>query len=164
MTVTISGNAYVLYSMLKVSNVSLNIILREVYSYSESNNRYFTSDLENKLKQTYVKTVNSLRTNIHNKDGITHSLKTVQSIHIWIIYFPCPLFFTSHLFLLSHIYTGRDKALQITWTLCQYVINRKSQQFTVRICRAALRLIQCRQTASLIIISSIVFCCVMPRR
>ncbi len=59
--------------MLKVSNVSSNIILREVYSRSESNNRYFTSDLENKLKQTYIKTVNSLRTNIHNKDGITHS-------------------------------------------------------------------------------------------
>ncbi len=33
--------------MLKVSNVSLNIILREVYSQSESNN-IFTSDLENK--------------------------------------------------------------------------------------------------------------------
>ncbi len=59
--------------MLKVSNVSLNIILHEVYSHSESNYRYFTSDLENKLKITYVKTVNSLR-NIHNKDGITHSL------------------------------------------------------------------------------------------
>ncbi len=58
--------------MLKLYNVSLNIILREVYSHSESNNRYFTSDLENKLKQTYVKTVNLLRTNIHNKDGITH--------------------------------------------------------------------------------------------
>ncbi len=51
MTVIISGNDY---SMLKVSNVSLNIIVREVYSHSESNNRYFTSDLENKLKQTYV--------------------------------------------------------------------------------------------------------------
>ncbi len=74
MTVIISGNDYVLYSMLKVYNVSLNIILREVYSHSESNNRYFTSDLENRLKQTYVKTVNLLRTNIHNKDGITHSL------------------------------------------------------------------------------------------
>ncbi len=56
MTVIISGKDYVLYSVLKVSNVSLNIILREVYSHSESNNRYFTSDLENKLKQTYVKT------------------------------------------------------------------------------------------------------------
>ncbi len=32
MTVIISGNDYVLYSMLKVSNVSLNIILSEVYS------------------------------------------------------------------------------------------------------------------------------------
>ncbi len=52
MTVIISGNDYVLYSMLKVSNASLNIILPEVYSHSESNNRYFTSDLENKLKQT----------------------------------------------------------------------------------------------------------------
>ncbi len=31
MTVIISGNDYVLYSMLKVYNVSLNIILREVY-------------------------------------------------------------------------------------------------------------------------------------
>ncbi len=94
MTVIFSGNDYVLYSMLKVSNVCLNIILREVYSQSESNNRYLPQIL--KIKQTYVKTVNSLRTNIHNKDGITHSL-TVQSIHIWIIYFPCPLFFTSHL-------------------------------------------------------------------
>ncbi len=79
MTVIFSGNNYVLYSVLNVSNVSLNIILREVYSHSESNN--FTSYLENKLKQTYFKTVNSLRTNIHNKDDITHSL-TVQSIHI----------------------------------------------------------------------------------
>ncbi len=79
MTVIFSGNDYVLYSMLKVSNVSLNIILREVYSQSESNNRYLPQIL--KIKQTYVKTVNSLRTNIHNKDGITHSL-TVQSIHI----------------------------------------------------------------------------------
>ncbi len=35
MTVIISGNDYVLYSMLKVSNVSLNIILSEVYSHSE---------------------------------------------------------------------------------------------------------------------------------
>ncbi len=32
MTVLISGNDYVLNSMLKVSNVSLNIILIEVYS------------------------------------------------------------------------------------------------------------------------------------
>ncbi len=48
MTVIISGNDYVLYSMLKVYNVSLNIILREVYSHSESNNIYFTSDLENR--------------------------------------------------------------------------------------------------------------------
>ncbi len=79
MTVIFSGNDYVLYSMLKVSNVSLNIILREVYSQSESNNRYVPQIL--KIKQSYVKTVNSLRTNIHNKDGITHSL-TVQSIHI----------------------------------------------------------------------------------
>ncbi len=46
MTVIFSGNNYVLYSVLNVSNVSLNIILREVYSHSESNN--FTSDLENK--------------------------------------------------------------------------------------------------------------------
>ncbi len=80
MTVIFSGNNYVLYSVLNVSNVSLNIILHEVYSHSESNN--FTSDLENKLKQTYFKTVNSLRTNIHNKEDISHSLKTVQSIHI----------------------------------------------------------------------------------
>ncbi len=35
MTVIISGNDYVLYSMLKVSNGSLNIILNEVYSHSE---------------------------------------------------------------------------------------------------------------------------------
>ncbi len=35
MTVIISGYDYVLYSMLKVSNVSFNIILREVYSHSE---------------------------------------------------------------------------------------------------------------------------------
>ncbi len=45
----ISGNDY---SILQVSNVSLNIILLDLYSHSESNNRYFTSDLENKLKQT----------------------------------------------------------------------------------------------------------------
>ncbi len=72
MTVIFSGNNYVLYSVLNVSNVSLNIILREVYSHSESKN--FTSDLENKLKQTYFKTVNSLRTNIYNKEDISHSL------------------------------------------------------------------------------------------
>ncbi len=48
-------NDYVLYLMLKVSNVSLNIILHEVYSHSERT-RYFISDLENKLKQTYIKT------------------------------------------------------------------------------------------------------------
>ncbi len=35
MTVIISGNDYVLYSMLKMSNGCLNIILREVYSHSE---------------------------------------------------------------------------------------------------------------------------------
>ncbi len=36
------------------------------------------------------------------------------------------------MFLLSRsIYTGRDKALQIIWTLCQYVINITSQQFPV---------------------------------
>ncbi len=138
MTVLFSGN-YVLYSVLNVSNVSLNIILREVYSHSESNN--FTSDLENKLKQTYFKTVNSLRTNIHNKDDISHSLKTVQAIHIWIIYFPCPLFFTSHLpCFCCHVVSTLDAtqaALQIIWTLCQYIINRTSQQFTVGICRAA---------------------------
>ncbi len=94
MTVIISGNDYVLYSVLKVSN----IILHDVYSHSESNNRYFTSDLENKLKQTNVKTVNSLRTNIHNKD---FSVSTF-------------LYFTLAMFLLSHsIYTGHDKALQI---------------------------------------------------
>ncbi len=52
MTVIISGNDYVLYSMLKVSNVSLNIILCDLYSHTESNNKYFTPDLENKLKQT----------------------------------------------------------------------------------------------------------------
>ncbi len=95
---------------------------------------------KNKANLWYVKTVNSLRTNMwfHNKDGIshslTHSLKTVQFVHIWIIYFLCPLFFSFTLivFLLSiHIYTGREKALKIIWTLCQYVINRTSQQFTV---------------------------------
>ncbi len=42
MTVLFSGN-YVLYSVLNVSNVSLNIILREVYSHMSNN---FTSDLE----------------------------------------------------------------------------------------------------------------------
>ncbi len=36
MTVMISGIDYVLYS---VSNVSLNIILRDIYSHTESNNR-----------------------------------------------------------------------------------------------------------------------------
>ncbi len=35
MTVMISGIDYVLYS---VSNVSLNIILRDIYSHTESNN------------------------------------------------------------------------------------------------------------------------------
>ncbi len=45
-----------LYSMLKVSNVSLIIILSEVYNHSETNDRYFTSDLEIKIKQAYVKT------------------------------------------------------------------------------------------------------------
>ncbi len=57
-----SGNDYVFYSMLKVSNVSLNIILREVYRHSERTIDIFNSDLENKVMQTYVKTVNSLRT------------------------------------------------------------------------------------------------------
>ncbi len=35
MTVIISGNDYVALFMLNVSNVSLNIILSEVYSHSE---------------------------------------------------------------------------------------------------------------------------------
>ncbi len=35
MTVIISGNDYVHYSMLKVSNVSFNTILCEIYSHSE---------------------------------------------------------------------------------------------------------------------------------
>ncbi len=39
MTMIISGTDYVLYSMLKVSNVSLNIILHDLYSRTESNNR-----------------------------------------------------------------------------------------------------------------------------
>ncbi len=45
-TVKISGNGYVHYSMLKVSNYSLNIILCDLYSHSESNNKYLlnTSD------------------------------------------------------------------------------------------------------------------------
>ncbi len=34
MTVIISGTDYVLYSMLKVSNVSLTIILRGIYSHT----------------------------------------------------------------------------------------------------------------------------------
>ncbi len=34
-TVINSGNDYVLYSILKVFNVSLNIILGEIYSHSE---------------------------------------------------------------------------------------------------------------------------------
>ncbi len=80
-------------------------------------------------------------TSITKKISVTHSLKTVQSIHIWIIYFPCPLFFTSHLpCFCCHVVSTLDAtqaALQIIWTLCQYVINRTSQQFTVGICRAA---------------------------
>ncbi len=39
--------------MLKVSKGIFYIILHNLYSYSESKNRYFTSDLENKLKQTF---------------------------------------------------------------------------------------------------------------
>ncbi len=143
MTVIFSGNDYVLYSMLKVSNVSLNIILREVYSQSESNNRYLPQIL--KIKQTYVKTVNSLRTNIHNKDyhSLTHCSVHSHLNHLFSV--STFLYFTLAMFLLSHsIDTGRDKALQIIWTLCQYVINRTSHQFTVGICRAALRRIQCR--------------------
>ncbi len=56
--------------------LSLNIILRDLYSHSESNNRYFTSDLENKLKQTctlklwtYSEPARVLR----NKEDITHA-------------------------------------------------------------------------------------------
>ncbi len=56
MTVIISGTDYVLYSNLNVSNMNLNIILHDHYSHTESNNRYFTSDLVNKM---YVKTANS---------------------------------------------------------------------------------------------------------
>ncbi len=48
MTEIISGKDYVLYSMLQVSIVSLNILLHEVYSHSESDKIYFTSDLKNK--------------------------------------------------------------------------------------------------------------------
>ncbi len=49
MTMINSGFDYVLYSMLKVSNVSLNIILHDLYGHTESNNSL--TDLENKLKQ-----------------------------------------------------------------------------------------------------------------
>ncbi len=54
MILIISGTHRVLYSLLKLSNVSLNIILRDIYSHTESNNKYLTSDLENKLKQTHA--------------------------------------------------------------------------------------------------------------
>ncbi len=130
MTVIFSGNNYVLYSVLNVSNVSLNIILREVYSYSESNN--FTSDLENKLKQTYFKTVNSLRTNIHNKEDISHSLTQNCSVHSHLnhlfsvstfLYFTLAMF-CCHVVGLSTL-DATQAALQIIWTLCQYVINRR---------------------------------------
>ncbi len=55
-----------------------------------------------------------------------------------------------------------QRPLQIIWTSCQYVINRTRHQFTVGICCVALRNIQCSQTASLIIMGSIVFCHVTP--
>ncbi len=149
MTVIISGNDYVLYSMLKVSNVSLNIILRNLYSYSESNNRYFSSDLENKLKQTCG--VLKLWTHceqtrvFHNKDCISHSLTQNCSVHSHLNHLfsvSTFLFFTLAMFLLLHrIYTGLDKALQITWTLCQYVINRTRHQRGFLVSRR----IQCRQ-------------------
>ncbi len=83
--------------------------------------------------------MNSLRTNIHNKDGITHSFihsklfspftfeSSIFSIHFSLLH-------TCHVVLAHSIYTGRDKALQIIWTLCQYVINRTRQQFTVGFC------------------------------
>jgi len=41
-----------LYLMFKASNVSLNIILCVFYSRIESNNGQFTSDLQNKWKET----------------------------------------------------------------------------------------------------------------
>ncbi len=74
MTVIFSGNDYVPYSMLKVYNVSLKFILHEVIAKVKATIYIFTSDLENKLKQTYIKTVNSLRTNIHKDHSLTHSL------------------------------------------------------------------------------------------
>ncbi len=120
MTVIFSGNNYVLYSVLNVSNVSLNIILREVYSHSESNN--FTSDLENKLKLTYFKTVNSLRNNIHNKEDISHSLTQNCSVHSHLNHLfsvSTFLYFTLAMFLLSRsIYTGRDTQHCKSFELC----------------------------------------------
>ncbi len=64
MIVINSGNDYVLYSMLKGSNVSLYIVCilfceRFIDIVKE---QYLYLDLENKLMQTYIKTVNSLRT------------------------------------------------------------------------------------------------------
>ncbi len=58
--------------MLKVYNVSLKFILHEVIAIVKATIYIFTSDLENKLKQTYIKTVNSLRTNIHKDLSLTH--------------------------------------------------------------------------------------------
>ncbi len=86
MTVIISGNDNVLYSMLKVSNVSLNIILCDLYSHSESNNRYFSSDLENKLKQTCgaLKLWTHCKPTrvFHTKEDINHSLTQDCSVRV----------------------------------------------------------------------------------
>ncbi len=54
---------YVLYWILKVSNVSLNIILREIYSHRECNNRVLVRSWKLFKANMYIKTTNSLRTN-----------------------------------------------------------------------------------------------------
>ncbi len=82
MRVIISDTDYVLYSMLKVSNVSLTIILHGIYSHTLSN-RQFTSDLENKIKaKMCIKTVTHCEPTsvFHNKDGISHSVSNFNNV------------------------------------------------------------------------------------
>lgn len=65
----IAGTDYVLYLLLKVSNLNWNIL----YGHFESKERWFTSDLENKLKET-LKQTNVL----HDRENISRRVLLIR--------------------------------------------------------------------------------------
>ncbi len=82
MTGILSGTDYVLYSKLNMSNVSLNIILHDLIAILKATTE-FSSDLENRLKQTCTLKlrIQCEPTSVfHDKDGISHLVCTFNDV------------------------------------------------------------------------------------